>query len=972
MPIRSLNADLRDALLREDSFVYAHLVKFERPKNIDGDEPERALTDYIYLTDGSFDISYDDTDDSTSNPQTYIANKVLKVGAVSETIEARATNFTLQIDATALNTTLEDSLTITTSTITSSENLVAEGFREGDIVELVASSGSNKGKLVRINSFSTNNTVANVTALENALTAETGTYTLTFKNPEVEGIITDRTGNGYARYINRDVFVYKAFINPETGEIIGEPYTLFKGIIAGGKIAEDPMKGSTVTWNITSHWGDFTRVQGRLTSDSHHRALDQNNIPDPEAAIRPAYTSDLGFLHSEQAINLVAIYQVKETRTKMKMKRKWYGSKKYKLIEYQVEVDREADLRFNLEAKYLPVVYGVNKIDSIPVFVDTLNNDAKQVFVAYAICEGQIGGLYDIYFDDTSSICIDENDKDTRSTQTAENTIDVLCQGRADRGDVLTSQNINSSNLDTALSGLYSWPFDGSWADRREFAESFRREYPYFTPLADSSISGGATSQGAGITHEKGTKFTTPIDAVLTFHAGKSDQKANSTLLSNSSNFKIATDYYTGDDPYWGAQHQLLDTAYTVAKYTIGEGETTIPSLDFVVRGKGVNCYNYDFSYADDLAHTDDSTAFNIGQKVNLKATDDDSLLQSNIQIADIYTITNINGNLEARIRFATKPALGTKTAFYLTDGTNNYHLLTYDHEENTGIVPAILQEEITSQANTTVSSGTGIDVTVGNGSPSSAMEFALTQSDFASIAAEVTGTAPGFRSDQLHQFYLPENYTPNSGIIQDIGTTQTDAEDVVSEFITVLDGIQLASTASSTNDAYNLRFIEVTHNFEDGSSRIENRVIADYDGTTKVAMVNTPFDQAPAQGDTYKIFSTQPDIRVSTNPAMQLLDYLVDDRFGRALDIDIDVDKESFFSAARECDTRSNIFMVAESQPTNGDEYYYEAFSGGKVLWQGTVKSSSAVTIYTGLTHYLVEFENVFGKIAHRHENWK
>ena len=68
-----------------------------------------------------------------------------------------------------------------------------------------------------------------------------------------------------------------------------------------------------ISWSITSHWGDFTRVQGRLTSDQYHRALDQDNNPDPEAVIRPAYATDLGFLHSEQAINLVSIYQVQET-----------------------------------------------------------------------------------------------------------------------------------------------------------------------------------------------------------------------------------------------------------------------------------------------------------------------------------------------------------------------------------------------------------------------------------------------------------------------------------------------------------------------------------------------------------------------------------------------------------------------------------------------------------------------------------
>ena len=108
-----------------------------------------------------------------------------------------------------------------------------------------------------------------------------------------------------------------------------------------------------------------------------------------------------------------------ETRYKLKKKSSWLGLKKsYKQVEYQVEVDREADLRFNLEAKYLPVVYGVNKIDSIPVFVDTLRSDSKKVFVAYALCEGEVGGLYYIYFYDTSSICIDANDSATRSSQT--------------------------------------------------------------------------------------------------------------------------------------------------------------------------------------------------------------------------------------------------------------------------------------------------------------------------------------------------------------------------------------------------------------------------------------------------------------------------------------------------------------------------------------------------------------------------
>ena len=118
------------------------------------------------------------------------------------------------------------------------------------------------------------------------------------------------------------------------------------------------------------------------------------------------------------------------------MKRKWYGSKKYKQVEYQVNVDREADLRFNLEAKYLPVVYGVQKIDSVPFFVDTELDNSRIVYVAYAICEGEISGIYDIYLNNLSSICVDGQDSVTRGPTATEN-VDVACIGRMDQGDVL-------------------------------------------------------------------------------------------------------------------------------------------------------------------------------------------------------------------------------------------------------------------------------------------------------------------------------------------------------------------------------------------------------------------------------------------------------------------------------------------------------------------------------------------------------
>ena len=64
----------------------------------------------------------------------------------------------------------------------------------------------------------------------------------------------------------------------------------------------------------------------------------------------------------------------------VKKKKKWFGLKtEYSQQEYQVQEEREADLRFNLDAKYLPVIYGVGKVSGIPVFVDTLNTDASMI-----------------------------------------------------------------------------------------------------------------------------------------------------------------------------------------------------------------------------------------------------------------------------------------------------------------------------------------------------------------------------------------------------------------------------------------------------------------------------------------------------------------------------------------------------------------------------------------------------------------
>ena len=92
------------------------------------------------------------------------------------------------------------------------------------------------------------------------------------------------------------------------------------------------------------------------------------------------------------------------------MKKKWYGKVKMKEVITDVEVENDVDLSFSLSSKFLPVVYGVQRISAIPFFVDTKENDPNNIFLAYALCEGEIGGIYDLYMEGNPLICINKED----------------------------------------------------------------------------------------------------------------------------------------------------------------------------------------------------------------------------------------------------------------------------------------------------------------------------------------------------------------------------------------------------------------------------------------------------------------------------------------------------------------------------------------------------------------------------------
>jgi hypothetical protein len=86
-------------------------------------------------------------------------------------------------------------------------------------------------------------------------------------------------------YMNKDVEVYKGFLNDSQG-LISDPFTLFKGKIESFSVDEE-INRSTVTISATSHWSDFERVQGRRTNTNSQQIH---------------FDADVGFDYASQAI----------------------------------------------------------------------------------------------------------------------------------------------------------------------------------------------------------------------------------------------------------------------------------------------------------------------------------------------------------------------------------------------------------------------------------------------------------------------------------------------------------------------------------------------------------------------------------------------------------------------------------------------------------------------------------------------
>ena len=1109
---RSINATLKTSIMNNEPFLYAHLIKFERSIKTVSSLPSKVATDYGYISDASVNIEFDDeSKDATgvlNGSQTYIANRVTKIGSINETTKAKASTINIEISSEALDTATVFNQIVSWGTpsgknsniTTTGVDFVELGFSEGDQIRIkhnVAVPDTNHNKTGTILSFSNNNKTmlceihGQASNGSSGLSAVTSTsHEIVIDSSHVVALFQDREASEYAGYINREVFIYKAHISTTTGDIIGEPYCIFKGIISKAKLSEDPAKSSKITWSLTSHWGDFLRVSGRLSSDSEHRGIGVNGQPDVDALHRHEYAGDLGFMHSEQAINIIAIYQVQETRYKMKSSGLFGLSKK--MVEYQVTVDRDVDLRLNLEAKYLPVIYGVQRTDSIPIFADSLAADSSEIYVIYAICEGEVSGIFDLYIDDQSRICIDKNDSDTRSSQNSDKTIDVVCEGRMDRGDTLSSTSAYNRGGRGRGGALSMAGYGGSGP----FGIS-NGVWEYLMTL--NSGTSTALNASTGVTHEKRTSFDFPIKGDAIFHSGRSHQRADDMILniaaagaSNSANgFKLQADISDDAKKYWTQNHRLLDTAYVAVKYDIAEGDVSIPEIDFVVRGKEIEQYNYDFSYRSvpeiqGYSGYDESVQranFKAGDKVRFYATDGSSL-NADVYIMDKYKYVNAREEDIYKFRFDKNPletvsgTLTTNTTFLMVKNNTTalsavkYQFETWDHTENSGTVGATLTQDVNTVASDTstgtvanAASGTGIDVTIQN----LTLQVLFAYLGNGNFSFGFGNSIFNFNRENFerHLDTFLADYNSTTKKVIDVGNTVEGKETITTMFVT--NAIKLDSaSASDVNDFYVGQLVKVNHTNSDGSIKTQTRRIVRYSGDTKIAVVGSlgpattsntvatggtyttavvsylntktvtltsvvgivagdvvdghssevvlatgakvvsisgttltldqfiysvpgatltftrasgatattiqpePFDFVPRQGDTYEI-TPEGDKKVSINPGIQLLDYLQSIRYGRGLDLDDDIDLDSFKAAARLCDTRSDVTIFANTGTTDsfveGDIYKYEENS--TLFWQAKLKKKETRT-YSGSTYIELVFTDVIGKLSRKWNNWR
>ena len=151
---------------------------------------------------------------------------------------------------------------------------------------------------------------------------------------------------------------------------------------------------------------------------------------------------------------------------------------------------------------------------------------------------------------------------------------------------------------------------------------------------------------------------------------------------------------------YWGGEHRVLDTAYTTSEFAISAEQTTAPSIDYVIKGKLVESFNYDGSFGH-IGSLESEDNFSLGDTVSIK-TIAGVALASNVTVIDKWYYFDGQGNQNYRFRWdltaLQEQSLLNAKAFYMEKGSDTWTMSTYDYKEgNVFQVEKTLEEEVIS-----------------------------------------------------------------------------------------------------------------------------------------------------------------------------------------------------------------------------------------------------------------------------------
>lgn len=376
-----------------------------------------------------------------------------------------------------------------------------------------------------------------------------------------------------ASYEGRKLKITRAYIGDNGSVLHG--LILFEGQVVDIKLQDNVTSGSSVvTWECAGDLQDFEKVAGRITEDADHRGLiSVGGVLEPSnAAKRPEYKTDTGFQHAGQTVATSIAYLTNETE--YYFKKKWHGLGG-SLRTREVEVEKEIDLKLSLESKYLPVIYGVRKVQGIPVFLDTHQEKPTRMVAIFAVCEGEIDGFLNVYVDGVSTLCGPGVDSEESGT----------CFGDMAAGDTLALFG-NAASQSYRQDRWQRFPYD--------------RDERAIDDIPGRYVSNPAAPRDAGTTHGDTVNIPAEGGAIkMTFYHGKPDQEPDAALVARaaSNGFLLQNNLKKADGSSWGPEYwspktgsssgsALLDTAYVVCEFDISEDRSTLPSIEFVVKGR--------------------------------------------------------------------------------------------------------------------------------------------------------------------------------------------------------------------------------------------------------------------------------------------------------------------------------------------------------------------------------------------------